>query len=64
MNDILKRKEGETLEEYQIRLSLGLLRKEVGYEDLEWEDVKELLGSNEHRDTLRRKGKGIELYDN
>lgn len=64
MNDILKRREGETLEEYQIRLSLGLLNKEPGYEDLEWEDVKELLDSNEHRDTLRRKGKGIQMYDN
>ena len=64
MGENLKRREGESLEEYQIRLSLGLLRKEVGYEDLEWEDIKELLGSDEHRDTLRRKGKGIELYDN
>lgn len=63
MSNILKRREGETLEEYQIRLSLGLLNKEPGYEDLEWEDVKELLGSNEHRDTLRRKGKGIQMYD-
>lgn len=63
MGDNLKRKDGETLEEYQIRLSLGLLRREVGYEDLEWEDVKELLGSTEHRDTLRRKGRGILLYD-
>ena len=64
MSDILKRREGETLEEYQIRLSLGLLNKEPGYEDLEWEDVKELLDSDEHRDTLRRKGKGIQIYDN
>lgn len=34
--DILNRREGETLEEYQIRLSLGLLNKEVGFEDVEW----------------------------
>ena len=63
MNNILKRREGETLEEYQIRLSLGLLKKEIGYEELEWEDIKELLQSEKHRDTLRREGYGIRIYD-
>lgn len=62
--DILNRREGETLEEYQIRLSLGLLNKEVGFEDVEWEDIKELLNSSKHRDTLRREGYGIKIYDN
>ncbi len=61
--DILNRREGETLEEYQIRLSLGLLNKEVGFEDIEWEDIKELLNSSKHRDTLRREGYGIRIYD-
>ena len=63
MENILKQKEGETLEEYQIRLSLGLLNKEVGFEDVEWEDIKELLNSSKHRDTLRREGYGIRIYD-
>lgn len=63
MNDNLKRKNDETLEEYQIRLSLGLLNKEVGFEDTEWEDIKELLNSSKHRDTLRREGYGIRIYD-
>jgi hypothetical protein len=61
--DNLKRRENETIEEYQIRLSLGLLNKEVGYEDVEWEDIKELLQSEKHRDTLRREGYGIRIYD-
>lgn len=61
--NILNRREGETLEEYQIRLSLGLLNKEVGFEDVEWEDIKELLNSSKHRDTLRREGYGIRIYD-
>lgn len=63
MNDVLKRKPNESIKKYQVRLSLGLLNREIGYEDLEWEDVKELLNSTEHRDTLRRKAKGIALYD-
>ena len=63
MDNILKRKDGETLEEYQIRLSLGLLNREIGYEELEWEDIKELLQSDKHRDTLRREGYGIRIYD-
>lgn len=55
------RKENETLEEYQLRLSVMKLKDG---EDIEWQDIKELLDSDEHRDTLRRKGKGLVMaYD-
>ena len=61
--NIYDRKENESLYEYQIRLSLGILNKEVGYEELEWEDVKELLGSTKHRDSLRKEAYGLKIYD-
>lgn len=64
MDDKLQKMENETMEEYQVRLSIMKLTE--GY-DIDWEDVKELLKSEEHRDTLRRKGYGIvlakEVYD-
>ena len=50
--------EDETLEEYQVRLSNLKL---IEGEDLDWEDIKELLSSEKHRDTLRREGYGIAL---
>ena len=55
------KREDETLEEYQLRLSVMKLKDG---EDIEWQDIKELLNSDEHRDTLRRKGKGLVMaYD-
>lgn len=55
------KREDETLEEYQLRLSVMKLKDG---EDIEWQDIKELLDSDEHRDTLRRKGKGLVMaYD-
>ena len=42
--------EDETLEEYQVRLSNLKL---IEGEDLDWEDIKELLSSEKHRDTVR-----------
>ena len=50
--------ENESIEEYQTRLSILKL---IDGEDLDWEDIKELLGSDKHRDTLRREGYGIVL---
>ena len=50
--------EDETSEEYQVRLSNLKL---IEGEDLDWEDIKELLSSEKHRDTLRREGYGIAL---
>ena len=58
MGEKFERVEGETLEEYQTRLSILKL---IDGEDLDWEDIKELLGSDKHRDTLRREGYGIVL---
>ena len=58
MGEKFERIEGETLEEYQTRLSILKL---IDGEDLDWEDIKELLGSDKHRDTLRREGYGIVL---
>ena len=50
--------EDETSEECQVRLSNLKL---IEGEDLDWEDIKELLSSEKHRDTLRREGYGIAL---
>ena len=63
MREILKRKQNETLEQYQIRLSLGLLNRELGYEDLTWKEIKDMLSSDMHPDTLRRLGYGFKLYE-
>lgn len=61
MDERFLKREDETLEEYQLRLSVMKLKDG---EDIEWQDIKELLDSDEHRDTLRRKGKGLVMaYD-
>jgi predicted phosphodiesterase len=61
MDEQLKRFEGESIEEYQMRLSVMKLRE--GY-DIDWQEIKELLNSDEHIDTLRRKGYGLAMaYD-
>jgi predicted phosphodiesterase len=59
----LKRKEGESIDSYQTRLTLALLDENSPHKDLEWEDIKELLSSNKHRDTLRREGYGIMIRE-
>ena len=60
----LKRQDGESIEEYQMRLSVMKLKE--GY-DIDWFEIKELLRSDEHVDTLRRKGYGLamayEIYE-
>lgn len=64
-DDKFQRLEGESIEEYQMRLSIMKLKE--GY-DIDWSEIKELLQSDEHPDTLRRKGKGLvmgyEIYEN
>ena len=60
-DDQLKRMEGESIEEYQMRLSVMKLKE--GY-DIDWEEIKKLLHSDECVDTLRRKGYGLVMaYD-
>ena len=58
MDERLKRLENESIEEYQIRLSVMKLREGL---DIDWNEIKELLRSEEHADTLRRKGYGIAM---
>lgn len=58
MNEKFIRLENETDKQYQTRLSQYKL---LEGEDLDWEDIKELLESTKHRDTLRREGYGIEI---
>lgn len=61
MDERLRRLDGESIEEYQIRLSVMKLREGL---DIDWNEIKELLRSDEHSDTLRRKGYGIAMaYD-
>lgn len=61
MDERLRRLDGESIEEYQIRLSVMKLREGL---DIDWNEIKELLRSEEHSDTLRRKGYGIAMaYD-
>ena len=63
-DESLKRQDGESIEEYQMRLSVMKLKE--GY-DIDWFEIKELLRSDEHVDTLRRKGYGLamayEIYE-
>lgn len=58
MDDKFKRRENEKIDEYQFRLSMMKL---VDNEDIDWEEIRELLESKEHRDTIRRKGKGMQI---
>lgn len=58
MDERLRRLDGESIEEYQIRLSVMKLREGL---DIDWNEIKELLRSDEHSDTLRRKGYGIAM---
>lgn len=51
-----KRKENETDFAYKYRLIMGKSNKIEPYLDLEWQDIVELLGINQHRDTLRKRG--------
>lgn len=51
-----KRKENETDFAYKYRLIMGKSNKIEPYVDLEWQDIVELLGINQHRDTLRKRG--------
>ena len=64
LDERVKRQEGESIEEYQMRLSVMKLKE--GY-DIDWQEIKELLNSDEHIDTLRRKGYGLamayEIYE-
>ena len=61
MDERFRRLDGESIEEYQIRLSVMKLREGL---DIDWNEIKELLRSDEHSDTLRRKGYGIAMaYD-
>ena len=58
MDERLRRLDGESIEEYQIRLSVMKLREGL---DIDWNEIKDLLRSDEHSDTLRRKGYGIAM---
>ena len=58
MDERLRRLDGESIEEYQIRLSVMKLREGL---DVDWNEIKDLLRSDEHSDTLRRKGYGIAM---
>lgn len=52
----LIRKEDETDFAYKYRLVIGKKTQIEPYYSLEWEDIKEMLNSDEHRDTLRKRG--------
>ena len=55
MDSIIK-KDSETDFAYKFRLIINKSLKEFPYSDLEWEDVRELLQTDQHRDTLRKRG--------
>lgn len=56
MDNKFKRRENESDKEYQLRLSIMKL---IDNEDIDWEEIKGLLNSDKHRDTLRREGYGL-----
>lgn len=53
---MIRRIEGETDFAYKYRLVIGKKKQIEPYHSLEWEDIKEILNSDEHRDTLRKRG--------
>lgn len=53
---MIRRIEGETDFAYKFRLVIGKKKQIEPYHSLEWEDIKEILNSDEHRDTLRKRG--------
>lgn len=54
--NVLDRKQNETDFAYKYRLIMGKKNQLESYSSLEWEDIKEIIGSEEHRDTLRKRG--------
>lgn len=58
MEEILKRRESETIEEWRVRL---ILAKEDGILDVSWNDIAELTGSEYCGDNLRKVAKGCVL---
>ncbi len=59
MNNILRKRENESIEAYQVRLTL---MKQDGY-DIDWSEIKELLGSDKNPDSIRKESYGIRIYD-
>lgn len=59
MDDIFRRNVGESIEAYQVRLTL---MKQDGY-DIDWSEIKELLGSDKNPDSIRKESYGIRIYD-
>ena len=59
MNEILKKRDNESIEAYQVRLTL---MKQDGY-DIDWSEIKELLGSDKNPDSIRKESYGIRIYD-
>lgn len=53
---ILDRKENESDFSYKYRLIMGKKNKSEPYSSLEWEDIREKLNLDQHRDTLRKRG--------
>jgi len=52
----LIKSENETYFAHKYRLVMGKKNQIEPYYSLEWEDIKEILNSDEHRDTLRKRG--------
>ena len=59
MSEILRKRDNETDEAYQVRLTL---MKQDGY-DIDWSEIKELLGSDKNPDSIRKESYGIRIYD-
>lgn len=57
-NNKFDRLENESDNSYQTRLTVMKL---VDGEDLDWADIKDLLLSEKHRDTIRKEGYGIQI---
>lgn len=56
INKELLRRGNESDFAYKYRLIINKKKQIEPYCSLEWEDIRELLGSNQHRDTLRKRG--------
>ena len=54
MNDILKKRDNETDFEWEVRLNVGKVNREIPYVDYDWKEIVDILGTDVHYDTQRK----------
>ncbi len=54
MNNILGKRDNETDFEWEVRLNVGKVDREVPYVDYDWKEIVDILGTDVHYDTQRK----------